>query len=557
MTKKKIPIGIENFESMRTSDFYYIDKTRFIVELLQDEFSVNLITRPRRFGKTLMMSMLEVFFDLRKDSRHFFDGLEISNHPDICDQWMNQWPVLFLSFKDIASMHFEDSYEQLAYNISNLCIEHEYLLHSNQVTDADKRRFTKLLHGEAGKVDIRNSLLSLTRMLHSHYGKQVILLIDEYDVPLAKANDYGYYKDMLDVIRGIMSTALKTNKFLKFAVVTGCLRIAKEIIFTGTNHFKASSIDGASYLDCFGFTEAEVLLMLADNDLSSHANEIKKWYDGYHFGDYDIYCPWDLVNYVSDLRKVPTLRPGNYWRDTSHNNIIRSFIGHKDIQANEKFEELLAGGVVKARIHDDLTYDFENSSEDNFWSILYLTGYLTKAKNETPRDTAAGLTCLQIPNEEVKTIFADTVAEWFKDTMRLTDRTPLMDALWNGNAEKATKMISDILFKTISYHNYKEDYYHAFLAGIFTGVGYAVESDKEHGEGRPDLVVKDSSLRRVIIIEAKHSKTQAAMEADCQKAHDQFDTRKYVEDFLDGYETIVCYGIAFFEKKCLIKKLDL
>ena len=352
MTNQKIPIGIENFESLRTRDFYYIDKTRFIVELLDSEFSVNLITRPRRFGKTLMMSMLKNFFDIRKDSRSIFEGLEIAKYQALCDQWMNQYPVLFLSFKDVACMHFEDSYEQLSYNISNLCIEHEYLLHSSKVTDADKERFSRLMHCKGSKADIRNSLLTLTRMVYSHYGKAPILLIDEYDVPLAKANDHGYYRKMLDVIKGIMGTALKTNEYMQFAVVTGCLRIAKESIFTGTNHFKASSIDGTSYLDSFGFTEAEVQKMLADFNLSSHASEIKKWYDGYHFGDHDIYCPWDLVNYVSDLKRVPSLRPGNYWKDTSHNNIIRSFIGHKNIQVNEKFEELLNGGVVKVQIHD-------------------------------------------------------------------------------------------------------------------------------------------------------------------------------------------------------------
>lgn len=420
MYRIKIPVGIEDFESIRTSGFYYIDKTKFITELVEEAFSVNLITRPRRFGKTLMMSMLECFFDIRRDHTELFQGLYIAENEEVCKMWMNRWPVLFLSLKDIASSKFQTSYEQLAFIISSLCMEHDYLLESDKVSSTDKKRFVKMMDCEANEVEIRNSLLILMRMLYAHYGKQVILLIDEYDVPLAKANEYGYYKEMLDLIRGIMSTALKTNKFLKLSVITGCLRIAKESIFTGTNHFKSHSIDGTRYLDSFGFTEKEVMKLLEDTGLSSYAKQIKSWYDGYRFGEFDIYCPWDVVNYVSDLRMDRNLYPKNYWKDTSHNNIIRTFIGNKDIHVNDKFEELLSGGTVKVQIREDLTYDFEHSTEDNFWSILYLTGYLTKASNE--ENIPSQYISLKIPNEEVKTIFADTIVEWFKDTMRQTNR---------------------------------------------------------------------------------------------------------------------------------------
>lgn len=558
MKNIRIPVGVENFEEIRTSNAYYVDKTRFIVELVNDIFSVNLVTRPRRFGKTLMMSMLENFFDIRKDSKELFEGLEISKYPEICEQWMNQWPVLFLSFKDIAGFDFQTAYDQLAFGISGLCINHAYLQESSKIDSDDRAIFERLKACNASKSELRNSLYILTRMVSAHYGKQVILLIDEYDVPLAKANENDYYREMLDMIRAIMSVSLKTNLYLKCAVITGCLRIAKESIFTGTNHFVNNSIDEGRYMDAFGFTEDEVKQLLKDTDCENHLPEMKRWYDGYHFGDYDVYCPWDVVNHVYALQHNPKKRPGNYWKDTSHNSVIRSFIGNERIHVNEKFETLLSGGTVKVQVRDDLTYDFDNSTEDNFWSILYLTGYLTKDRlGENEGDEAAGLTCLKIPNEEVKTIFADTVVEWFKDTMRMTDQTPLMEALWNGDAEEASRMISDILFQTISYHNYREDYYHAFLAGIFTGIGYPVESDKEHGEGRPDIVIKDMTHRRVIIIEAKHSNSKKTMETDCQEAVDQILVKKYAEDFLDDYDSVVCYGVAFFKKRCLVKRIEL
>ncbi len=552
-TKIKIPVGIESFEKIRNTDCYYIDKTMFIEELLDKSFSVNLITRPRRFGKTLMMSMLECFFDIRKDSKALFEGLQISHNKKLCDVWMNQHPVLFLTLKDIARMEFEKSYAQLHMLLSDLCKRHSYLLESEIVEEDDKKRLYRFIRCEANEMELENSLFLLMRMMYQHYGKPVILLMDEYDVPLAKAKEYGYYEKMLDVIRGMMSTALKTNSYLNFAVITGCLRIAKESIFTGTNHFLNSSIDGESYMNSFGFTKEEVEKLLQEVHLETHFQEIKEWYDGYHFGIYDIYCPWDVVNHVSVLMENPNRKPQNYWKDTSHNNIIRNFIGNPNVQVNEKFELLLSGDSVAVHIKDDLTYDFEHSTEDNFWSILYLTGYLTKIQN----DTENGMTHLIIPNEEVKTIFADTIVEWFKDTMRNSNRTSLMDSLWLGKEETASVIISKILRQTISYHNYKEDYYHAFLAGIFVGIGYLVESDREHGEGRPDIVVKDIVNQRVIIMEAKHSQNVNNMQTDCLKAVNQIVVRKYIEDFLDDYDNIVCYGVSFFKKRCLLKRIEL
>lgn len=560
LNKIMLPLGIDRFEKLRTGGFYYIDKTAFIEELLGTQFEVNLITRPRRFGKTLTMNMLHDFFDIRKDSRNLFKGLEIMDNTKLCAQWMNQYPVLFLTLKDVEDLTFTDAYSQLEYVIASLCIEHDYLKDSEKVSNADRIAFLELQNRTAEKSVVKNSLFMLTRMMQAYYGKPVILLIDEYDVPLAKAYEHGHYKQMLNSIRGILSTALKTNPYLQFAVITGCLRIAKESIFTGTNHFVNHSILGTRYKNIFGFTEDEVIDLLSATGLENHADDMKRWYDGYRIQDAEIYCPWDVLNYVNDLQMNKNARPGNYWKDTSHNDIIRSFIGQENFDVTDKFETLLAGGYVKVRLSDDLTYDLVHSSEENFWSILYLTGYLTIMKQEelSAGDfLGTGETALRIPNEEVKTIFADTVVEWFKDNMKETNRKPLMEALWDGEEVKAASILTDLLFQTISYHNYKEDYYHAFLVGIFVGLGYAAESDKEHGNGRPDVVVKDNKNRRVMIIEAKISDSRDQMEKDCMEAVDQIETRQYIRDFLRGYKTIVCYGAAFFKKECLIKRIEL
>lgn len=419
MTKIRIPVGEENFELLRQKGSYYIDKTRFIAEILRDDFKVNLITRPRRFGKTLCLSMLKNFFDIRKDSRDIFEGLEISGHVDVCREWMNRYPVLFLTFKDLAKDTFDDSYNQLVYNISSLCIEHAYLAESDKVDDSDRTCFVRLKNRAATKTEVENSLFMLTRMLYMHYGRPAILLIDEYDVPLAKASEYGYYTRMLNVIRSIMSTSFKTNDYLQFAIVTGCLRIAKESIFTGTNHFVTNSIYDGNYMDIFGFSESEVRLMLTDVGLDRHIDDMRKWYDGYNFNTYDIYCPWDVVNYTSVLMREPDRPPGNYWKDTSHNDIIKRFIGHTDTELNEKLETLLAGGFVKAFLSEELTYDFETSDENNFWNILYMTGYLTRVKPDESGSNGktADEILLKIPNMEVRTIFGDTIVEWFKDQL--------------------------------------------------------------------------------------------------------------------------------------------
>ena len=551
MKKLNIPVGISDFAKIRDRKYYYVDKTKLISELLEEETAeVTLITRPRRFGKTMAMSMLSHFFDIRKDSKAMFQGLKIAENTELCDEWMNQWPVLFLSFRRVDGLNFQGAYGMLQATITDVCENHLYLLDSPQVSAYPKEVMDRLLRGTASEKETKGSLLMLTKMMEAHYGKPVILLIDEYDVPIAKASANGYYDEMLDVMKGILQ-ALKDNDALRFAVITGCLRIAKESIFTGTNNFVSDTISSSHLNEYFGFTQEEVDQILSDADQTDHAEDVKAWYDGYHFGELDVYCPWDVMNYLRDLRKNPKIKPASYWRNTSDNAIIRSFIDYAGENIHEKMETLLAGGYIIQKIREDLTYDYLHASEENLWSILYSTGYLTQVRGEElPADTAA----LMIPNAEIRQIFETTVQEWFDDSARKENRTALFDAVWSGDIETLTEEMNELLRKTISYHDYKEDFYHAFLAGIFTGAGYSVDSNRERGEGRSDVVVRNSSKGRVALFEAKYAKTLDGLEASCEAALQQIEDRQYAKDFADDYDDILCYGIAFYKKRCLVKK---
>lgn len=555
----KLPLGIEWFREFRSDNCYYVDKTGVIEELFREKFKVNLITRPRRFGKTLFMDMLREFFDIRRDSKELFRGLEVSKSQELCDRWMNQYPVLFLTLKDAAGEDFSSAYGMLKFVTASLCVEHAYLEDSERVSDRDREIFNRLSYQRGTKEDVQGALVTLMRMMSAHFGKPVILLVDEYDVPLAKASDRGYYREMLEVIRVFLGMAWKSNPFLEFAVVTGCLRIAKESIFTGANNFVSNSISNRRFGRYFGFTEEEVKELLEATGFTEHLSEMKDWYDGYLFGENEVYCPWDVMNHVSMLRVDPRSKPADYWKDTSHNEIIRSFIDLPGMDVRGKFESLLAGGVIQERIVEDMTYDLADSTEENLWSILYLTGYLTQAREERYPEgfqKEEGTTVLCIPNEEVKTIFEDTIVKWFRDTVTGMDRSGLFEAWWDGDDQKLTELVTDILFDTISYFDYKEDYYHAFTAGLFVGAGYAVSSNKEQGTGRADIVVQDRKNRRALIIEAKHSKKESDMEKDCRRAADQINRRQYIRTDLKGYRKILCYGIAFFEKDCLVRLLS-
>ena len=551
MKKLNIPVGISDFSKIRDRNYYYVDKTNLIAELLEEETAeVTLITRPRRFGKTMAMSMLSHFFDIRKDSKAMFQGLKIAENTELCDEWMNQWPVLFISFRRVDGLNFESAFGMLQETITDIYGDHLYLLDSPRISSYQKEIMDRILRKTASEEEIKASILLLTKLMQAHYGKPVILLIDEYDVPIAKASANGYYDEMLDVMKGILQ-ALKDNDTLRFAVITGCLRIAKESIFTGTNNFVSDTISSSHLNEYFGFTQEEVDQILSDADQTDHAEDVKAWYDGYHFGDLDVYCPWDVMNYLRDLRKNPKIKPASYWRNTSDNAIIRSFIDYAGENIHEKMETLLAGGYIIQKIREDLTYDYLHASEENLWSILYSTGYLTQVRGEElPPDTAA----LMIPNAEIRQIFETTVQEWFDDSARKENRTALFDAVWSGDIETLTEEMNELLRKTISYHDYKEDFYHAFLAGIFTGAGYSVDSNRERGEGRSDVVVRNSSKGRVALFEAKYAKTLDGLEASCEAALQQIEDRQYAKDFADDYDDILCYGIAFYKKRCLVKK---
>lgn len=558
MKEINIPVGISDFKEICKNGYYYVDKTFLIKELLKTTATkVTLITRPRRFGKTMAMSMLATYFDIRENSQDLFDGLEISKETDLCKEWMNQWPVVFLSLKDIDGLNFEDAYERLVVQISNLYKNYTYLLEYDKIDPDDRQIFLDLKAGKAEKAQVFQALRTLMRMLQIYHQKKVILLLDEYDVPIAKASSNGYYNQMLDVMKGIMSTALKDNTSLQFSVVTGCLRIAKESVFTGTNNFVTDSITDSRYNEFFGFTQAEVDQILEDADAGKHAESVKYWYDGYHFGNVDVYCPWDLMNYLCDLQRNPEAKPDSYWKNTSDNAIIRSFIDYAGSSITKKLETLLAGGYIIEQIEESLTYDYLHSSEENLWSILYLTGYLTTVREEDLSTSVPdGLSALAIPNAEIQEIFETTVMKWFADSVKKWNRTAIFQALWNQKPEIITREMNLLLWNTISYHDYKEDFYHAFLTGIFMRAGEQIESNKEHGLGRPDLVIIDKANGKVAIFEVKYSQSMKQLNKDCDKALAQMKERKYAEDYKDRYKDIFCYGISFYKKECLVKMLE-
>ena len=519
MNDLKIPVGISDFAKIQNYGYYYVDKTGLIEDLLEKETAeVTLITRPRRFGKTMGMSMLANFFDIRRDSQAMFEGLEISKNTALCSEWMNQWPVLFLTFKDVDGLTFASAKEMLLNRIAAIYNDHSYLLEGTRVQENDRKVFERLadeVSGNPTDAMLKTSIVLLMRL---------------------------------------MSTALKDNDALRFAVITGCLRIAKESIFTGTNNFVSDTISSSHLNEYFGFTQADVDQILKDADCQEHAADIKNWYDGYHFGDLDVYCPWDVMNYLRDLQRNPKAKPASYWKNTSDNSIIRSFIDYRGAKISQKLETLLSGGYILQKVEEDLTYDYLHSSEENLWSILYLTGYLTRVREDDllaplPEDTSA----LMIPNAEVQEIFETTIQKWFDESAQTWNLTILFDAMWSGDAETLTAEINKLLYKTISYHDYKEDFYHAFLTGILAGSGCAVESNREHGEGRSDIVMYHPDRPQVVLFEAKYAKTLNGLEESCAAALQQIEDRQYAKEFEEDYDSVLCYGIAFYKKRCLVR----
>lgn len=556
MIRYNIPIGISEFEKIRKNDYYYVDKTELIQTLVKTEpAEITLFTRPRRFGKTFVMSMLASFFDIRRDSKALFEGLKIAEDQKLCELWMNQWPVIFLSFKDAGGETFEDAYGLLQSIISQLYVEHAYLEKCTEIDESYKEIFARLKRRQGNKPDVQISLRILMRMMQIYYGKQVILLIDEYDVLMAKAGAKAYYNEMLDVIGTMMSQALKDNTALKFSIITGCLRISKESIFTGTNNFVADTIADERFSSFFGFTDEEVRKLLENTDNLEYFDQIKKWYDGYCFGKTEIYCPWDVLCYLNKLAFESESEPENFWENTNHNDIIRTFLSCEGMDVTDSFERLLTGETIEVNITENLTYENLTDSEENLWSVLYLTGYLTKdIKNPVSGKTKA---FLKIPNAEIMDIFRKSVVRWFDERIAVRDRSELFEALWNEDAGRLSDLISELLFETISYHDYAESFYHTFLAGLFANAGYIVESNYESGLGRPDLVIKDKKKRRAVITEMKITDSVESMQKAEERALKQIEEMRYADGmYAQGYQKVIKYGVAFYRKSCLVGRYE-
>ena len=540
-----LPIGRTDFTEIRRIGCYYVDKTSSIGSIIRDGAKSILFTRPRRFGKTTFQSMLRAFLDIREDSRELFSGLAIMDDAEAVDGWMNRYPVIYLTFKDIDGPVFDIAMDVLRRKLSELFQEYG----SIGVPDAkeEARIFRNIYDGSCSISEMRQSLDILSRLLCRHYGRKAILLLDEYDVPLDKAERNGYYHEMLDIMRGMLLPVLKDCPYVEKGILTGCLRISKESLFTGLNNLSVYSVTSDRYADAFGFTEDDVSKLLAAAGLEAKEDTIRKWYDGYIIGGMNIYTPWDVVSYVDRLQSNPEAEPENYWANSSGNDVIRRLIDMTDAEVGDDYSLLISGGSVRKRVNETLTYSNLYSSADNIWSLLLMTGYLTLAGKYYPN----GETELRLPNDEIRCLFASSVDEWFSDSIRKSDRKPLFSAIWSGDAAGLSEIVSQYLFDTISYYDYREDYYHAFLAGLLSGAGYSVRSNRETGRGRADIVLLDKRNRRAAVFEVKRSASDNDMARDAQAALRQIQDRGYGTD-LEGYRDILSYGAAFCRKGVLI-----
>lgn len=565
MDVKKLPIGIENFEKIRRDDFFYIDKTGLLRELLNNWGEVNLFTRPRRFGKSLNMSMLKNFFELGSDAG-LFEGLDIAEETELCREYQGQFPVVSVSLKDVEADDFISARSRMCSIIGNEALRFEFLAQSETLSDTEKRRYNGLIHtddqGEflMSEEVLSGSLLTLSTLLHKHYGKKVIVLIDEYDVPLSKANENGYYDQMVSLIRSMFSRVLKTNSSLYFAVMTGCLRVAKESIFTGLNNIKVLSVTDVRFDEYFGFTDSDVRELLDYYGLSRHYETIREWYDGYHFGDIDVYCPWDVICYCDKLRADDHALPEDYWKNTSSNDVIRHFLEQARGMTKKEIEDLISGGRVMKSINQELTYKDLYSSIDNMWSVLFTTGYLTQRGRPEGKELT-----LAIPNREIQDIFTEQISTWFLDTAR-KDGTALGAfclAFQEGDAAEAENRFNEYLRKTISVRDsaarkeQKENFYHGLLLGLlgFKDSWYVI-SNRESGTGYSDILVEIDEMKIGIVIKVKYSES-GELDNECDAALNQIRDRDYTSMLRDdGMETILEYGIACHGKKCMVKLRD-
>ena len=555
-----LPVGIENFEEIRQLGFYYIDKTRLIEQLLQGWGKVTLFTRPRRFGKTLNMSMLKSFFEIGAD-KSLFEGLYISGNKELCDAYMGRYPVIFLSLKGVDGLDFTTARRMLCAILKNELDRHYYLKTSDALTDEDRTLFGKMLQGNDDNIE--DSIRMLSKLLFKHFGQKVVILIDEYDVPLDKAFQNGYYKEMVSLIRGLFGQALKTNEFLQFAVLTGCLRISKESIFTGLNNFKVMSITDSRFDEQFGFTDIEVRRLLSDYGMDSHFDEIKEWYDGYHFGRADVYCPWDVINHVDHLRDDSDAKPQTYWINSSGNSLVRRLINRADSSTKDEIERLIAGEAIEKVIRLDLTYDEIDNSIDNIWSVLFTTGYLTKIGEVKLPDSESYAYKLVIPNKEVREVFVLQIQEWFKavvanenDTMKLLSR-----AILDKDEQQIARQLNIVMGRMISIldtkapDDMKENFYHGLLLGLLRGSNpdWLIKSNRESGDGFSDILIKPEDPDAGIIIEVKYAKEIKGLDAACDAAMAQIKDKRYDEALRDEDRCdILAYGIAFCRKRCRV-----
>ena len=558
--KKALPIGVDNFEKIIRDGYYYIDKTMLIKELLDLKGEVNLFTRPRRFGKTLNLSMLRYFFEDTGDeerngqNRALFQGLKIMETGGGYTEQMGRYPVINLTLKSAKQPTFASAHRKLKREISEEFIRHRYVLESDKLKEADKRKFREIAEEEAEKDEYSGSLKFLSRCLQQVTGKNTVILIDEYDVPLENAYFRGFYEEMVDFIRSLFESALKTNDYLQFAVITGCLRISKESIFTGLNHLRIISVMDRQYSEHFGFTETEVLRMMAYYEVEKRYPTMREWYDGYTFGDTEVYNPWSVINYMYDLAANSNAFPRPYWINTSSNDIIKDMIAGADRETRGEIERLLSGEALDVQVHEEVTYGDMHDRGENLWNFLYFTGYLTK-KGEYFRESSIYVQA-RIPNTEVKTIYQNTILGWFRRKIEKQDFRDLYRAMEDGNAEKMGEILNSQLFSTISFYDSAENFYHGFLAGILSqSEDYLVTSNRESGRGRSDIMVKSPSLRgRAFVLELKVSKTIDDLETDADRAVQQIYDKKYMDELrAEGYRKIDCYGISFYRKDCEVR----
>ena len=563
--RKKISIGVEDFKEIIEKDGYFVDKTLMIKKLIESNAKVTLFTRPRRFGKTLNQFMIRRFFEDERtekgekvDNGYLFDGLKIAECGEEILKHQQQYPVIFLSLKSAKQDDYQTAYACLIDEICKEFQRHSYVL-QNEMPVRSREIFERIALGRGSKEEYAKALGFLSECLAKYHGNNAFILIDEYDVPLENAYLHGFYDNMIGFIRSLFESALKTNPYLEKGVITGCLRISKESIFTGLNNLENDSVLRTRYADSFGFTEAEVEAMLAYYGLQQELAEVKEWYDGYLFANTEIYNPWSILKYVNDRKDKVTKFALPYWSNTSSNSIVREMVGEADEMAKADLETLINDGTIEKPVHEDITYGDIHQSQDNLWNFLFFTGYLKKISERKDESGETLYLTMAIPNTEIKTIYKNSIAYWFEQRMKETDRSPLKHALETGDCEAAEDFINSQLADTISYYDYAENFYHGFMAGLLVNIGgYRVKSNRESGNGRPDIVMTESKFRgRAMILELKISDTIQGMEKKCEEALTQMKEQKYESSLEeDGYQPILKYAICFFKKGCMVKKAE-